>query len=373
MTPTRDALRRLPKVSLHDHLDGALRPATMLELADGIGRRLPTDSPEALGGWFFEAASSGSLPRYLETFAHTVALLQTPEALARVAREYVLDLAADGVVYGEARWAPEQHVAGGMAMAEAVEAVADGLAAGMTESAAASPTGAPVVVRQILCGMRHTPPTLDIAELVLRYADLGVAGFDIAGAEDGFPAVAHAAAFDLVRRGGGRATAHAGEAAGVESIRQAVLDCGADRIGHGVRIIEDITGLSWHDGTRRRSASRLGEVAAYVHDQRIPLEICPTSNVQTGICAAVGEHPIRVLAELGFVITVNCDNRLQSRTTSTDEFAALCAAFGYGVVDVERFTLAAARAAFWGEADKERLITEVIRPAYAAAAKASAA
>lgn len=364
MAPTAEDLRRLPKVSLHDHLDGALRPSTILELADGIGHRLPADSAPALADWFFDAASSGSLPRYLETFAHTVAVLQRPEALRRVAAEYVLDLAADGVVYGEARWAPEQHVAAGMAMAEAVEAVADGLAAGMREAAAA---GTPVVVRQILCGMRHAAPTTAIAELVLRYADAGVAAFDIAGAEDGFPAVAHAAAFDLVRAGGGHATAHAGEAAGPESIRQALLDCGAERIGHGVRIVEDIAELTWDDGGRRRTASRLGELAAYVHDRRIPLEVCPTSNVQTGICASVAEHPFGALAALGFVVTVNCDNRLQSRTTTSAEMAALCAAFGYGVSDVERFTVAAARAAFWDEAAKERLVTEVIHPAYAAA------
>ena len=367
MTISREELRRLPKVSLHDHLDGALRPATILDLADGIGWPLPADSPDALGEWFFASASSGSLPLYLETFAHTVAVLQTPGSLARVAREYVLDLAADGVVYGETRWAPEQHVAGGMAMAEAVEAVADGLAAGMREASAA---GSPVVVRQILCGMRHNPPTTAVAKLVLRYADAGVAGFDIAGAEAGFPAVAHAAAFDVVRAGGGHTTAHAGEADGPESIRQALFACGAERLGHGVRITEDIADVVWADGGRRRTASRLGDLATYVLDQRIPLEVCPTSNVQTGICSSVAEHPFGALAALGFVVTVNCDNRLQSRTTSTDELAALCAAFGYGAADVERFTIDAVRAAFWDDVAKERLIHEVIRPAYAAAVAA---
>ncbi|MCB1254302.1 MAG: adenosine deaminase [Austwickia sp.] len=370
MALTRDDLRALPKVSLHDHLDGALRPATLLDLADEIGRPVPAETPESLADWFFAAANSGSLPRYLETFAHTVAVLQRPEALARVAREYVLDLAADGVVYGEARWAPELHVAGGMAMAEAVEAVTDGLAAGMR---AAAEAGTPVVARQILCGMRHTPPTTAVAELVLRYADAGVAGFDIAGPEDGYPAVAHAAAFDLVRAGGGHCTAHAGEAAGPESIRQALMVCGAERLGHGVRIVADIADLSWSDGSRRRTASGLGELAAYVRDQRIPLEVCPTSNVQTGVCGSIAEHPIGQLAALDFVVTVNCDNRLQSRTTATDELAAVCAAFGFGLADVERFTVDAAAAAFWDPAAKARLIQDVIRPAYAAARTSSAA
>ena len=370
MALTSADLRALPKVSLHDHLDGALRPATIVDLADQVGWALPTNDPAALGEWFFAAASSGSLPRYLETFAHTVAVLQRPEALARVAREYVLDLAADGVVYGEARWAPEQHVAGGMSMAQAVEAVADGLTAGMREAASG---GTPVVVRQILCGMRHTAPTTRIAKLVLRYADAGVAGFDLAGAEAGFPAVSHAAAFDLVRSGGGRTTAHAGEADGPESIRQALLDCRAERLGHGVRLVEDLAELSWDDGGQRRTASRLGDLATYVRDHRIPLEVCPTSNVQTGVCDSIATHPFGRLAALGFVVTVNCDNRLQSRTTLTEEMAHLSAAFGYGLGDLERFTVDAARAAFWNAPAQERLIAEVIRPAYAAARAASAA
>lgn len=358
MTPTRDQLRALPKVSLHDHLDGALRPQTIIDLAAEIGWELPEGKTDAasLRDWFFEASSSGSLPLYLETFRHVVGVLQTPEALTRISREYVLDLAEDGVVYGEARWAPEQHTEGGMTMDEAVAAVAAGLAEGMADCERA---GRPVLVRQLLCSMRHAEPTTAIAELVVKYADSGVAGFDIAGAEYGFPAGRFTAAYEMVREAGGHATAHAGEADGVESIRQAVMECGAERIGHGVRIIEDV-----HvDG----ESPVLGAVALYVRDHQIPLEVCPTSNTQTGICDTVAEHPFAQLADLGFKVTVNCDNRLQSRTTLTEEFARLCEAFGYGVEAVERFTINAAEVAFCDETTRARLIDEVIRPAYAAA------
>ncbi len=358
MTAIRDLLRPLPKVSLHDHLDGGLRPSTILELADDIGRPLPASDPAALRDWFFEAASSGSLPLYLQTFDHTVAVLQTAEALSRVASEYVLDLADDGVVYAETRWAPEQHLAGGLSMEAAVEAVADGLARGMADAARA---GRRIDVRQILCSMRHNAPTTRIAELAVASRDVGVVGFDIAGAEDGFAAERFSDAYALVHAAGMRATAHAGEAAGVPSIRGAIRDCHADRLGHGVRIVEDIHTTA--------GASVLGELAAQIRDEAIQLEVCPTSNVQTGICADIASHPFAVLADLGFTVTVNCDNRLQSRTTLTEEFARLSEAFGYGVAAVERFTLDAMRAAFCDLDTKKRLVADVIRPAYDGASR----
>ncbi|GAB79178.1 adenosine deaminase [Austwickia chelonae] len=359
MTLTRDQLRALPKVSLHDHLDGALRPQTIIELAEEIGWQLPdaaADGDAALRDWFYEASTSGSLELYLQTFTHVVAVLQTPESLTRIAREYVHDLAADGVVYGETRWAPEQHTQGEMTMRDAVQAVAAGLVQGMAECAQ---QGHPIVVRQLLCSMRHNEPSTEVAELALEFKDRGVAGFDIAGAEDGFPADRFASAFATIRAGGGHSTAHAGEADGPESIRQAVIECGAERVGHGVRIMEDIC----FDA----DSPKLGKIATYLRDHHIPLEVCPTSNVQTGICDSIADHPFPILADLGFLVTVSCDNRLQSRTTLTEEFALLCEAFGYGIEAVERFTVDAARAAFWDEDSRERLVTGTIRPAFAAA------
>lgn len=355
MNLTPDLIRRLPKVSLHDHLDGGLRPSTVLELSDAAGRQLPARTADDLERWFYEAADSGSLVRYLETFDHTIAVMQTAENLRRVAREYVEDLFADGVVYGETRWAPEQHLREGLTLEDAVEAVAAGLAEGMDVGRA---QGRPVVVRQILTSMRHGEPSTTIAELVVRYRDRGVAGFDLAGAEAGFPPGRFHEALGVIHRHNAHATIHAGEAAGLDSIWDAVQNCGANRIGHGVRIVDDI---DVSGGT-----PALGTLAAYVRDQRIPLEVCPTSNLQTGICASMAEHPIGRLVDLDFNVSVNCDNRLMSHTTLTDEFAALVDAFGYGLPELERFTVAAARAAFWPHDQRERLIDEVIRPVFAA-------
>ena len=332
MAVASDVLRAFPKVSLHDHLDGALRPQTVLELAAEIGHDLPADNADALGTWFREAADSGSLERYLETFDHTIAVMQTEAGLRRVAREFVEDLAADGVVYGEARWAPEQHLRSGLTQAGAVEAVRDGLAEGMESCRS---RGLDIEVGQLLTAMRHAPqPTRETAELVLAYRRDSVAGFDIAGAEKGFPPARFLESFRHLRRNNAYYTIHAGEADGVSSIWEAVQVCGANRIGHGVAIVEDITG------------DRLGDFAAYVRNEQITLELCPSSNVQTGAAASIAEHPFGRLADLGFCVTVNPDNRLMSGTTLTREFALLCEAFDYGVDDVRRFTLNAAGSVF---------------------------
>lgn len=355
----RDEIRSLPKISLHDHLDGALRPATVLELAAESGWALPAAEPAELGDWFFKAADSGSLPRYLETFDHTTAVMQTAAQLRRVAREYVADLAADGVVYAETRWAPEQHVRAGLTMEAAVEAVADGLDEGMCLCQAA---GTPIVARQILSAMRHREPDTAIAELVVRYADRGVVGLDLAGAEAGFPAGRFAAAFALVRAHGSHATVHAGEAAGLESIRDAVQACGAERIGHGVRLVDDLTFDRAGDGD---GSVRLGPLATTIRDRRIALEVCPTSNLQTGVCATLAEHPVRQLVDAGLVVTINCDNRLMSRTTQTDELAALVETFGFTRADLRRFAVDAARSAFAPAEVREALVTEQILPGYA--------
>jgi adenosine deaminase len=357
MAVDHELLRRLPKVSLHDHLDGGLRPATIIELAAGIGYQLPMTDADDLGRWFRDAADSGTLVRYLETFDHTVAVLQTPQNLRRVAAEFVEDLAADGVVYGEVRWAPEQHTKNGMTEAEAIEAVRDGLADGMATS---RDRGQQIIARQLVTSMRHVEPTTRIADLALRYRDEGVAGFDIAGAEIGFPPERFLPAFQTLKQANAVYTIHAGEASGVESIWAAVQLCSANRIGHGVRIIDDITFAE--DG----SAS-LGRVAAYVRDQQIPLELCPSSNVQTGAATSIAEHPIRALDQLGFLVTVNCDNQLMSGTRLSREFASLCDAFDYDLDDVLRLTLNAAGSAFLPWDQKQALTTEVIVPAYQAA------
>ncbi|MGI3784979.1 MAG: adenosine deaminase [Janthinobacterium lividum] len=349
-----DRLRALPKISLHDHLDGGVRPATVLELSEEVGHALPpaaADGPEALGRWFVDAADSGSLVRYLETFDHTVAVMQSGPNLRRVAREFVEDLAADGVVYGETRWAPEQHTVGGLTQAEAVAAVSAGLEDGM---AAARARGHQIVVRQLLTSMRQAEPNLTAADLVLDDRSGTLAGFDIAGPEDGFAPERFLPAFVHLRTHGWPYTIHAGEAAGVASIAGAVLACGATRVGHGVRIVEDIS-----------ADDVLGPVAAYVRDRQVPLELCPSSNVQTGAVASVAAHPIGRLDALGFKVTVNCDNQLMSGTTLTRELGLLVSELGYDLDGLRRLTVNAAESVFWPFPERRRLVEDVILPAYA--------
>jgi adenosine deaminase len=331
-----ETLQAFPKISLHDHLDGALRPQTIIELAADARHVLPADHADDLGLWFAESANSGSLMRYLETFDHTIAVMQTAPALRRVAREFVEDLAADGVIYGETRWAPEQHLRNGLTAAEAVEAVRDGLAEGV---AAARASGQEIEVRQLVTAMRQAGPTRDIAELALRYRHDSVAGFDIAGPEKGFPPARFLESFQLLRRQSAYYTIHAGEADGWKSIWEAVQVCGANRIGHGVAIIDDLQLDA--DGS-----ATLGDFAAYVLNEQIPLEMCPSSNVQTGTVASIAEHPIHSLDRLGFRVTVNPDNRLMSATTMTMEFALLAEAFDYTLADVGRLTVNAAKSVF---------------------------
>jgi adenosine deaminase len=331
-----EALQAFPKVSLHDHLDGGLRPQTIIELASEVGHSLPADHADDLGRWFAESADSGSLVRYLETFDHTIAVMQTAANLRTVAAEFVEDLAADGVIYGEARWAPEQHLRAGLTEAQAVEAVRDGLAEGM---AACRARGHEIEVRQLLTAMRQGEPTRDIAELALRYRYDGVAGFDIAGPEKGYPPSRFLESFQLLRRHSAYYTIHAGEADGCESICEAVQVCGANRVGHGVAIIEDIQQAE--DGR-----AVLGDFAGYVLNEQIPLEMCPSSNVQTGAVASIQAHPIQSLDRLGFRVTVNPDNRLLSATTLSGEFALLAEAFDYALEDVRRLGTNAAKSVF---------------------------
>jgi len=353
--PIAERVRRAPKVLLHDHLDGGLRPQTILELAAETGHGLPADDAESLGRWFTESADSGSLVRYLETFDHTVAVMQTAEQLRRVARECVLDLAADGVVYAEVRYAPEQHLQQGLELTDVVDAVREGFAEGEQEARA---LGTPVVVRQLLTAMRHQARSNEIAELSVAYRDKGVVGFDIAGAEAGYPPTRHLDAFEYLQRENAHFTIHAGEAFGLPSIWQALQWCGADRLGHGVRIIDDIT--VGPDGT-----PRLGRLASYVRDKRIPLEMCPWSNVQTGAADSIAEHPIGLLTRLRFRVTVNTDNRLMSGTSMTREMSSLVEAFGYGMRDLRWFTINAMKSAFLPFDERLEMIESTIKPAYA--------
>lgn len=351
-----DTLRRLPKAVLHDHLDGGLRPATVVELAEETGHTLPTTDPDELAAWYCEAANSGDLVRYIATFEHTLTVMQTREGLLRTAEEYVLDLAEDGVVYAEVRYAPELMVKGGLTPAEVVETVQEGLAAGMAKAAAA---GTPVRVGTLLCGMRMFDRSREIAGLAVAHRDAGVVGFDIAGAEDGFPPADHLDAFEYLRRENMPFTIHAGEAHGLPSIHQALQVCGAQRIGHGVRIVDDIV-----DG-------KLGRLAGWVRDRRIALEMCPTSNLQTGAARSIAEHPITALKDLGFRVTLNTDNRLVSGTTMTREMSLLVEHAGWTVEDLRTVTVNAVKSAFIPFDERNALIRDVILPGYESALSSS--
>lgn len=351
------SIRRAPKALLHDHLDGGLRPATVLELAEECGYDgLPASDAEALAHWFREAADSGSLVRYLETFDHTVAVMQTADGLRRVARECAEDLAADGVVYAEIRFAPEQHLERGLTLDEVVEHTLAGFRQG--EHLAAE-GGRPIVVRCLLTAMRHAARSREIAELAVRWRDRGVCGFDIAGAEAGYPPTRHLDAFEYLRANHAHFTIHAGEAFGLPSIHEALAFCGSDRLGHGVRITDDI------DVPGSIQDARLGVVANYVRDKRVPLELCPSSNVQTGAVPSLDKHPFDLLARLRFRVTVNTDNRLMSDTSMSLEMLKLVQTFGYGWSDLERFTINAMKSAFIPFPERLRIIDDIIKPGYA--------
>ncbi|MEU5638815.1 adenosine deaminase [Streptomyces milbemycinicus] len=354
--PTPEQIRRAPKVLLHDHLDGGLRPATVVDLARETGYDgLPKSDPAELGRWFREAADSGSLELYLETFAHTCAVMQTRDALFRVAAECAEDLAEDGVVYAEVRYAPEQHLTRGLTLEQVVEAVNEGFREGERR---AREKGLRIRVGALLTAMRHAARALEIAELANGYRDHGVVGFDIAGAEAGYPPTRHLDAFEYLKRENNHFTIHAGEAFGLPSIWQALQWCGADRLGHGVRIIDDIEVAD--DGS-----VTLGRLASYVRDKRIPLELCPTSNLQTGAARSYAEHPIGLLRRLQFRATVNTDNRLMGGTSMSDEFEHLVSTFHYTLDDMQWFTVNAMKSAFIPFDERLAMINDVIKPGYA--------
>lgn len=348
---TEAAIRRAPKVVLHDHMDGGLRPTTVIELAAEAGHTLPTTDPGELQAWFTEGANRRDLDLYLQTFEHTVACMQTHESIERVAFECIEDLANDGVVYAEVRMAPELCIDGELDPDQAVEAMLAGMARGAE--------GRPIEVGLIVTAMRHAAHSKEIAEVALRHRDEGVVGFDIAGSESGNPPSRHLDAFRTIAQANSHITIHAGEAFGLPSIWEALQLCGAERLGHGVRIVDDIT-------VDPDGQVHLGRLAAFVRDRRVPLEMCPTSNVNTGVCDTIAEHPIGLLRRLRFRVTVNTDNRLMSDISMTGELLKLHQAFGWGWDDFEWLTINAMKSSFWPFDKRLRIINEQIKPGYAA-------
>jgi len=352
---TNDTIRSAPKVLLHDHLDGGLRPATVIELAQQTGYTgLPTEDSDELRNWFRSGADRGSLELYLEGFTHTVGVMQTPEAIARVASECTQDLAADGIVYAEVRYAPELSTQGGLSLDEVMEAWLDGLRTG---ALAAEAAGNPIVIRAIVTAMRQFARSVEIAEVSVRFRDQGTVGFDIAGPEDGFPPSRHLDAFQLIHRENFHITIHAGEAFGLPSIWEALQWCGAERLGHGVRIVDDITVTPEGD-------VRMGRLAQFVRDNRVPLEMCPTSNVHTGAVESIEKHPIDLLRRLRYRVTVNTDNRLMSGVTLSDEFASLSEVFDVGLDEMQWLSTNAMKSSFLAFDERLRLINGVIKPGY---------
>jgi len=353
--PTPEQIKLLPKALLHDHLDGGLRPQTIIDIAKEIGHELPTYDAVELAEWFRASCDSGSLVRYLETFAHTVAVMQRAEDVIRVSRECAIDLARDGVVYAEVRMAPELLTEKGLTLSSAIEAILEGFRAGEND---AKNAGNSIRVTLLLCGMRQNQLSQEVAELAVKYRDRGAVGFDIAGPEDGFPPSDQLDTFEYLRRENAHFTIHAGEAYGLPSIWEAIQLCGAERLGHGVRIIDDID--------LNHTPARLGRLAAYVRDRRIPLEMCPSSNIQTGAAANFADHPIGDLAKLRFRVTVNTDNRLMSATSMSREMTELVKAFNWTFLDLQRVTINALKSSFIPFEERLAIIENVVKPGYLA-------
>ena len=347
----RRELQTLPKVLLHEHLDGVLRPATVIELAKAARYKdLPTEDPKQLALWFYEGANQASLPKYLEGFRHTIAVMQTEEALERVAYEQAEDLSRDGVIYFETRFAPIFHTQKGLTHQQVVAAVLKGLERGRNDFG--------IVSGLIICAMRNLDVSLEMAELAVDFRQRGVVGFDLAGEEGGYPPKKHVEAFHYIQRQNFNITIHAGEGFGKESIWQAIQYCGAHRIGHGTRLIDDIA-------VAEGKTVKLGDLAQYVLDKRIPLEICLLSNVHTGAARSLEEHPFKILYQEKFRVTLNTDNRLMSDTSMTKEFEAAQDTFGLDLADFERITINAMKSAFMPYKQRCDFIYSIIKPGYA--------
>ena len=343
-----DIIRRIPKVELHDHLDGGLRPSTVIDLAGKYDVSVPSRDPVELAAWFERGCKLKSLTLYLETFAVTTAVMQTEEALTRVAYEAVLDWHAENIVYGEIRFAPVLHTERGLSPDRIVKAVLDGLEQGRRE------TG--VQYGLILCAMRSQSPniSLDIAKLAVAYRDRGVVGFDLAGDEKGNPPKGHLEAFQYIRNKNFNLTIHAGEAFGLDSIWQAIQVCGAQRIGHGTRLVDDMS----LDGMR---IEKMGDLAHFVQDKRIPLEMCISSNIGTGAAKSFGTHPFIVFFRNHFRVLLCTDNRLMSNTNLSNEMQIAAENFGLTLKDLERISVNSMKSAFIHHDEKLNLIYDVIK------------
>ena len=350
---SEDFLRSLPKVLLHEHLDGGLRPRTVIDLAVENGYTgLPFSHPDELAAWFHRGAQRGSLPEYLEGFRHTCGVMQTRTAIERVAFEFIEDMFHDGVVYAECRFAPCFHLERGLTPEAVVQAAIDGFNRGQEKFG--------VGWGLILCGMRHLTDSLEWAELAISFRHRGVVGFDLAGEEAGYPPKKHVAAFESIQRANFYSTLHAGEAFGVASIWQALQLCGAHRLGHATRLTDDMTIV---DG----KIVKLGTLAQYILNRRIPLEMCLSSNVHTGAVRSMAEHPFRLYFERGFRVTINTDDRLMSDTSMTKEFGIAVEEFGLGVKDLEKITVNAMKSAFAHFDERLAMIYGRIKPGYAKA------
>ena len=343
-------IRRLPKVLLHDHLDGGLRPRTVIDLAKEIGYQdLPQQDPAELAAWFHRRAQQGKVPEYLEGFLHTTSVMQTPEALERVSFEFIEDMHEDGVVYAEVRFSPLFHTDLGLSQDQAIEAVLKGLARGKETYG--------VEWGLIICAMRHLAASVETAELAIRWRDHGVVGFDLAGSEAGFPPNNHLEAFQAIERANFPITIHAGEAFDTESIWQALQYCGAHRLGHATRLRDDIT-------LRPDGSLKLGTLAQYILDRRVPLEMCLRSNLHSGAFSDIGSHPFGTFFRQGFRVCLNTDDRLMSNTTMTKETTLAAEVFDLSLQDLEKLALNAMKSAFAPYDKRIKLISQTIKPGY---------
>jgi adenosine deaminase len=350
MSNLTKAIQEMPKVLLHDHLDGGLRPETMIELSkDQKYDKLPTSDPGKLAEWFHRGANRGGLPLYLEGFAHTCGVMQTDEALERVAYEMMEDMKSDGVIYVETRFAPVFHTDKGLHWEEVVSSVLRGLERGKTDFG--------VGYGLIISAMRNMNLSEEMAQLAVDFRDRGVVGFDLAGEEGGYPPKKHVEACEYIQRQNFNITIHAGEGFGKESIWQAIQWCGAHRIGHATRLIEDII---VSDG----KVVKLGTLAQYVLDKRIPLEICLSSNVHTGAAKSIDEHPFGIYYREKFRVTLNTDNRLMSGTTLSKEFQIAEEVFHLSFAEMEKMTINAMKSAFLPYDERIKYIYESIKPGF---------
>lgn len=345
----KEIIRKMPKVELHDHLDGGLRPSTMIELAENEGIKLPSEDPVELSRWFHRGADRKSLALYLEGFSVTVSLMQNKEALKRIAKEAIIDRADENIVYTEIRFAPILCTEKGLNLEEIVESVLEGLEEGSAE------TG--TVYGLILCAMRDRNNSLEIAELAVAFRSRGVVGFDIAGDEYGHPPKHHIEAFKYIQSKNFNITIHAGEAFGIESIWQAVQICGAHRIGHATRLIEDMT-------VTDSNIIKMGTLSHFIRNRRIPLEICLSSNIQTGAAESIENHPFKIFYRNGFRVFLCTDNRLMSNTTLTKEFSLASSAVDLDLEDFEKLTINAMKSAFVNHDERLDIIYEIIKPEF---------